>query len=73
MSVSPNDPNWEVLGINRLCDKVREYLKEKNVRLFIVSDLASKINMQLSLGEDERDYVSFIDPITIDLINESII
>jgi hypothetical protein len=73
MSVSPNDPNWEVLGINRLCDKVREYLKEKNVRLFIVSDLASKINMQLSLGEDERDYVSFIDPITIDSINESII
>ncbi|MGA4338433.1 hypothetical protein ACI2TO_22540 [Ralstonia nicotianae] len=62
MSTSRDDSNWEGHGITQLCIKVRECLTDKSLRLFIVSDIASKIESQLSIGNDKPDRVRFIDP-----------
>lgn len=62
MSSSRDDSNWEGHGITQLCIKVRECLTDKSLRLFIVSDIASKIESQLSIGNDKPDRVRFIDP-----------
>lgn len=62
MSSSSVDTNWEGHGINQLCDKVRECLTEKNLRLFIVSDIADRIKHQLVLENSACDRVRFVDP-----------
>lgn len=62
MSVSPEDPNWQLAVLNRLLDKVFECLRAGGRRLFIVSDLATEIDSLLCKSGNRPSRLIAIDP-----------
>ncbi|NTY90361.1 hypothetical protein [Pseudomonas putida] len=62
MSQSPADANWEGHGIKLLGAEVNKCLANKYNRLFVFSDIASRIKLDLSLDDFESGKISFIDP-----------
>jgi len=62
MSTSESDPNWEGLGIRKLCNCVSNYLTDESLRIFIVSDISSEIKDKLSSKTDKLHQVNFVDP-----------
>ena len=62
MSSLPDAPNSEERGIVQLCIKVQECLTDKSLKIFIVSDIVSKIESQLSVEHEKLQRVCFINP-----------
>lgn len=62
MSNLREDPHWEGHGIASLCVKVRECLSDETLNLYIVSDIADKIEHQLFAGKDTPPRIRFFAP-----------
>lgn len=62
MSSSRDDANWEGHGIASLCVKVRECLADETLNVYIVSDIADRIERELFAGRDTPQRVRFVAP-----------
>jgi hypothetical protein len=62
MSVSQEDPNWQLAVLKPLLDRALECLKRDGRRIFIVSDLATEIEGLLCKDGNRPSRLIIIDP-----------